>query len=42
MAQYSNDLEIYASTDTTGYPISIATEMELAKPSEIVLAQGIS
>ena len=36
------DLEIYASTDTTGYPISIATEMELAKPSEIVLAQGIS
>lgn len=36
------DLEIYTATDTTGYPISITTEIQLAKPSEILTIQGIS
>ena len=36
------DLEINAFTDTTGYPTFIKTELQIAKPSEIITIQGIS
>ena len=36
------DLEVYTATDTTGYPVAITTELQIAKPAEILTIQGIS
>lgn len=36
------DLEIYTATDTTGYPVAISTELEIARPAQVQLVQGIT